>query len=54
MELVCVECGRRSEYGPRWRAELGADEGAETAELLTYCPECWEREFGEKDEPSAE
>jgi hypothetical protein len=54
MRLVCVECGLQSEHGIGWRAELAADENTEDPELLTYCPECWEREFGDDDEASAE
>jgi hypothetical protein len=44
-----VECG--AEWLPadeeRWRAFHGGDDPAEPAELVFYCPECAEREFGQ-------
>jgi hypothetical protein len=30
----------------RWRAYLGADDLDEPPEVVFYCPECAEREFG--------
>lgn len=36
----------------RWRAYLGCDEDLdEPAEVLFYCPECSEREFGSDANP---
>ncbi|MGA8925563.1 MAG: hypothetical protein WB462_05030 [Solirubrobacterales bacterium] len=32
----------------RWRAYLGADDLDEPAELVLYCPQCAEREFGSR------
>jgi hypothetical protein len=44
--LQCVECGRVSRENERgWRAYLTTDED-EPAEVVLYCPECGEREFG--------
>jgi len=46
-ELVCAECGARSEDGAGWRAELAPDdEGVDALEVPVYCPGCWESEFG--------
>jgi hypothetical protein len=46
-ELVCVECGAWSVDGAGWRAELAPDdEGVDALEVPLYCPDCWEREFG--------
>jgi hypothetical protein len=45
-KLRCVECGRepRDDESPddEWRA--GSDG---LGELHVFCPECWEREYGE-------
>jgi hypothetical protein len=44
--LQCVECGRVSREGERgWTAHLTVDED-DPAEVVVYCPECDEREFG--------
>jgi DNA-directed RNA polymerase subunit RPC12/RpoP len=44
----CVECGREKSAGERgWKAYLTADE-EEPAEAVVYCPECAEREFGDR------
>jgi Zn ribbon nucleic-acid-binding protein len=41
--LECVECGRVSRENERgWTARLTIDD-----EVVVYCPECDEREFGE-------
>lgn len=41
--LRCVECGRVSQEDERgWTARLTIDD-----ELVVYCPECDEREFGQ-------
>ena len=49
VELVCIECGRRS--GPAavgWRGYLvDLDDDGED-EVVFYCPRCAAREFGEK------
>jgi hypothetical protein len=40
--LECVECGRVSRENERgWTARLTTDD-----EVVVYCPECEEREFG--------
>lgn len=47
---TCVECGARWLPGDpeHWRVYLGCDEDVdEPAELLFYCPECAEQEFGD-------
>ena len=41
LNLTCAECGRSPRAGELWRL-LFADIG----EVVTYCPECAEREFG--------
>jgi hypothetical protein len=42
---VCAECARHPRDGESaaddWRAESDG-----TGELLVFCPECWQREFG--------
>ncbi len=43
LDLTCAECGRKPSPGELWRL-LFADIG----EVAIYCPECAEREFGEK------
>ena len=44
----CVEC--EAVWPPadeeRWRAYIGGDDLEEPAEVVLYCPECAEREFG--------
>jgi hypothetical protein len=45
-ELVCVECGRVPRENERgWTARLTVDD-----EVVVYCPECDEREFGDGDD----
>jgi hypothetical protein len=47
--LQCVECDRISREGERGStAHLTADED-EPVEVVIYCPECEEREFGGRD-----
>jgi hypothetical protein len=45
---TCAECQRQclSDDEDRWHAHLGGDDLDEPAELVFYCPECAEREFG--------
>lgn len=43
IELTCVECGRSPRRGEVWRV-LFADRVAQ--EVVIYCPECAEHEFG--------
>jgi hypothetical protein len=44
--LQCVECGRVSREAERgWTAHLTVDED-EPVEVVVYCSECAEREFG--------
>jgi hypothetical protein len=44
-ELECVECGRVSREDERgWTARLTVDD-----EVVGYCPDCDEREFGATD-----
>ena len=47
-ELVCLECGAVSVDGAGWKAEVAPDllERVDEDEVVAYCPECWEREFG--------
>jgi hypothetical protein len=43
--VQCVECGRVSREGERrWTARLTVDD-----EVVVYCPECDEREFGDPE-----
>ena len=47
--LRCVECGVESPgLAPGWRAYLvdEPDEDEQEQEVLMFCPECAEREFG--------
>jgi hypothetical protein len=42
--LECVECGRVSRENERgWKARLTVDD-----EVVVYCPDCDEREFGQR------
>jgi hypothetical protein len=45
----CAECEahRPPADEERWRAYLGGDDLDEPAELVFYCPDCAEREFGD-------
>jgi len=46
---ICAECGGKwlPDDEERWQAYLGVEEHIdEPAELVFYCPECAEREFG--------
>jgi len=43
--LTCAECGRSPEGGETWRIYF-TDKVAR--EAVIYCPECAEREFGER------
>jgi hypothetical protein len=47
-ELRCVECGRLPTTGADgWKAEIGDDlRDDDLPEVLRFCPECWQREFG--------
>jgi predicted RNA-binding Zn-ribbon protein involved in translation (DUF1610 family) len=45
LDFTCPECGRSPRAGETWRI-LFADKVARQA--VTYCPECAEREFGER------
>ena len=43
MTVSCQECGAEMPAdSPSVRLEITCDD-----ELITYCSECWEREFGE-------
>ena len=45
--LQCIECGRVSREDERgWTARLTVDED-EPVEVVVYCPECDEQEFGD-------
>lgn len=39
--LRCIECGKTSDTGKRWRAYVTLDR-----QLVVYCPLCAAREFG--------
>jgi len=43
--LNCVECGRESAEGERFRAYLTVDD-----DIAIFCGDCAEREFGEGDD----
>jgi hypothetical protein len=43
-DLRCVECHRESREDERFRAYLTFDN-----EIAVYCPECAEREFGQRN-----
>jgi hypothetical protein len=45
----CIECDRRwlPADDERWRAYLGGDDLEQPAELVFYCSDCAEREFGD-------
>jgi hypothetical protein len=45
--IRCAECGREDDPEERgWKACLGdADDGGD--EVLAFCPQCAEREFGD-------
>jgi hypothetical protein len=48
----CIECGREQPPDERgWKAYLTVDED-EPAEAVVYCPDCAQREFGEREKPS--
>lgn len=54
VELACTACGTTTEDGTGWRAEIAPDDaGADVPEIAVYCPECWEREFGDPQEADA-
>lgn len=49
VQVVCVECGTVMEGAERgWRAYVAKDgPEAGSAKIVTYCPACAEREFGD-------
>jgi hypothetical protein len=48
-EIRCVECGRIAPAAAiGWKADIGDDlRDDDPSEVVMFCPECWEREFGE-------
>ena len=54
MTLICIECGKTTEDGEGWKAELAVklldeyevDEEA-SHEVAVFCPKCWSREFSD-------
>jgi Zn finger protein HypA/HybF involved in hydrogenase expression len=47
--LECVECGSTSEQQARgWKLYLGSGAEFDELELAVYCPDCAEREFGDR------
>jgi hypothetical protein len=40
--MTCQECGRHPHLGELWRLYF-----ADIGEVVIYCPDCAEREFGE-------
>jgi RNase P subunit RPR2 len=40
-DLTCAKCGRHPLPGQRWSLRF-----ADLGEVVVYCPECDEREFG--------
>jgi hypothetical protein len=53
-ELHCIECGAASVNAVGWRTYVVGvgDEVDPDEEVVTYCPECAEREFGGYGSPS--
>jgi hypothetical protein len=51
--LRCEECQgeARAEAARHWRAYLFVIEEGEPPEVVVYCPDCAEREFGEAGRP---
>jgi hypothetical protein len=45
VDLTCAESGRLPRAGETWRIVF-----VDIGEVVTYCPECAEREFGSVDE----
>ena len=48
--LRCEECGKEAETeeeASRWRARLAAIEENDPLEVVIYCHDCAEREFGD-------
>ena len=52
-ELVCIECGAKSEDGVGLKAEVAPDllERRDEDEVAAYCATCWVREFEEPQRP---
>jgi hypothetical protein len=53
IEVRCIECDVVA-TGPTdgWKAYIDSGRDGEPAEIVIYCPECAEREFGEAEEIS--
>jgi hypothetical protein len=49
-EVRCAECGRIAPPdAPGWKADIGDDpRDDDPPEVVMFCPECWDREFGER------
>jgi hypothetical protein len=47
--MRCAECGRVAPRdAQRWKAAVGEDlRDDDPSQIVMFCPECWEREFGE-------
>jgi hypothetical protein len=50
MSVTCVECGQPAPPDAAgWRAEIADDpRDDDLPEVVTFCPECWVREFAER------
>ena len=47
MALTCSECGRESDAATNgWRAYHALEQFNDDETVMTFCPECSEREFG--------
>lgn len=51
-DLRCAECDRRAPTTAQgWKAEIGDDvRDDDPPEVVMFCPECWSREFGCRNE----
>ena len=48
--LRCAECGREADEGARgWRGLLARANPEDEPEVVTFCSECAERDFGAYD-----
>jgi hypothetical protein len=49
-QLVCAECGMVArDQADGWKAEIGDDvRDHDAPEVVILCPDCWEREFGDR------
>ena len=49
MALVCCECGRESDAAAKhWRAYHVLEQLSDDETVMTFCPDCAERQFGSR------